>query len=407
MSQGIEYLRRKLNKKRPWVQRRYRFYEMKNYTMDLGISTPPRLRSWNSVVGWNAKAVDSIGDRLVVRGFGNDGLNVGEIYNLNNPDIIFDSAITGALVSACDFLYISADENGFPRLQVIDGSNATGIIDPITNMLNEGYAVLERNDDDDSVKIEAYFLPGSTEIHYLDKGSEENVEVYENPAPYALLVPIIYRPDAKEPFGKSVITRACMEHTASAIRTIKRAEISAEFFSFPQKYVLGTNPDAELMDTWRAAMSAMLQFDRDDEGNVPTVGQFSQQSMQPHTDQLKTFASLFAGETGLTLDDLGFPTANPTSSEAIKAAHENLRLKARKAQRALGTGFKNAGYLAACLRDDKTYDRTVIADIKTQWEPIFEPDLSQMSGVGDAVLKIQQAFPDYFDAEKLREMTGI
>lgn len=51
------------------------------------------------------------------------------------------------------------------------------------------------------------------------------------------------------------------------------------------------------------------------------------------------FAGLFAGETGLTLDDLGFVTDNPSSAEAIKASHENLRLIARKAQRTFGTGF--------------------------------------------------------------------
>jgi Protein of unknown function (DUF1483). len=57
------------------------------------------------------------------------------------------------------------------------------------------------------------------------------------------------------------------------------------------------------------------------------------------------FASLFAGETGLTLDDLGFVTSNPSSEGAIRAAHENLRLTARKAQRTFGTGFLNAAYL--------------------------------------------------------------
>ncbi len=79
--------------------------------------------------------------------------------------------------------------------------------------------------------------------------------------------------------------------------------------------------------------------------------------MQPHNDQLKMFASLFAGETGLTLDDLGFATDNPSSAEAIAAAHENLRLTAKKAQRTFGSGFLNVDYLAVCLRDDYSYKR--------------------------------------------------
>ncbi|MGJ1079105.1 hypothetical protein ACR77U_13775, partial [Enterococcus faecium] len=34
-------------------------------------------------------------------------------------------------------------EDGFPLMRVIDGRHATGIIDPVTNMLKEGYAILE------------------------------------------------------------------------------------------------------------------------------------------------------------------------------------------------------------------------------------------------------------------------
>ena len=65
---GIGYLRRKLAQKRERVQLRYRYYEMKNYVLDFGISTPPDLRHWNSVVGWCAKAVDSLADRLLFNG---------------------------------------------------------------------------------------------------------------------------------------------------------------------------------------------------------------------------------------------------------------------------------------------------------------------------------------------------
>ncbi len=74
--------------------------------------------------------------------------------------------------------------------------------------------------------------------------------------------------------------------------------------------------------------------------------------MSPYVEQLRTFAAMFAGETGLTVDDLGFVSDNPSSAEAIKASHENLRLTARKAQRTFGACFLNVGFVAACLRDD-------------------------------------------------------
>ena len=402
MLYGIDFLRTKLNEKRSRVRTRYSYYEMKHLALDFQISTPPKLRYWMNCLGWCAKAVDSMADRLVFREFANDDFNMNEIYRMNNSDVLFPSAVLGALISSCDFIYISPDEEGFPRLQVIDGANATGVIDPMTGMLKEGYAVLDR-DEDGKALIEAYFVPGVTEYHYAN-GFVESVA---NAAPYPLLVPIINRPDAIRPFGHSHISRACMSIVDSAMRTVKRSEISAEFYSVPQKYVLGTDPDNEPMDAWSSAMSMMLEITKDADGDTPTIGQFQQQAMTPHLEQLRMFASLFAGETGLTLDDLGFTSGNPASSEAIKAAHENLRLRARAAQRSFGSGFLNAGYLAACVRDNTEYRRNQIYQTIPKWEPIFEPDAAALSGIGDASIKLAQSFPDYFDEDKLRDLTGI
>ena len=119
------------------------------------------------------------------------------------------------------------------------------------------------------------------------------------------------------------------------------------------------------------------------------------------------FAGLFAGETGLALDDLGFPSQNPSSAEAIRSSHETLRLTARKAQRTFGTGLLNAGYLAACVRDDYPYLRRQVSATVIKWEPIFEPDAASLSVIGDGAIKINQSVPGYFDEDKLRDMTGI
>lgn len=198
-----------------------------------------------------------------------------------------------------------------------------------------------------------------------------------------------------------------MQIMEGAMRTIKRSEVSAEFYSFPQKYALGLSNDSEPMNKWKASISTMLSFTKDEDGDSPTLGQFTQQSMLPYVDQIKMFAALFAGETGLTLDDLGFPSDNPSSSEAIKASHENLRLLARKAQRTFGSGFLNVGYLAACLRDNYSYQRQQLYLTTGLWEPIFEPDSAMLSSIGDGAIKINQAVPGYFNTDNLRYMTGV
>lgn len=402
---GMEYLRRKLNQKRQRVNLRYKYYDMKNYTRDFGISTPPELRAFNSSLGWCAKAVDSLADRVVFNEFRNDILAMNEVYQMNNPDILFRSAELSAMIAGCAFIYIQPAEkkNEVPLMQVIDGANATGIIDTVTGLLKEGYAVLER-DQYGVVKTEAYFLPNETQIYYKDKSY---MDIIRHEVAYPLLVPVIYRPGAKRPFGHSRISRACMSLMSSAIRTMKRSEISAEFFSYPQKWVTGLSEDNEIADKWRASMATLIAITKDEDGDKPTFGQFMQQAMTPHVDHLKMFASMFAGETGLTLDDLGFPTANPSSADAIKAAHDSLRLTARAAQRSFGSGFRNAGYLAACLRDEHMYTRNIACKAIATWEPIFEPDASMLSSIGDGVLKLNQAVEGYVDEEMMGDLTGI
>lgn len=400
---GIEYLRKKLNKHERRVNLRYKQYDMKYQDANVGITIPPEIRvRYKAVLGWCAKGVDSLADRLVFREFENDNFEINEIFNMNNPDTLFDSAVLSALIASCCFVYITKGEGDTPRLQVIEAANATGVIDPITGLLEEGYAVLER-DEQGKPSLEAYFLPGATH-YYTDEKFSYSIK---NNVGHPLLVPIIHRPDAVRPFGRSRITRSGMYYQKYAKRTLERADITAEFYSFPQKYATGISQDAEAMDTWKATISSMLQFTKDEEGESPKLGQFTTPSMSPFTEQLRTAAAGFAGETGLTLDDLGFVSDNPSSVEAIKASHENLRLAGRKAQRSLGSGLLNVGYLSACLRDDYPYLRSQFYQTKPKWEPLFEADANTLTLVGDGILKLNQAVPGYADGETIRDLTGI
>lgn len=402
MAQGIGYLKRKLATKQSRVQTRYRYYEMKECHTPRNLMVPDQLKNKFSIkLGWCTKAVDSLADRLQFRGFKNDNLDLTSIYQMNNFDVLADSAILGALITSCDFIYISMDKNGYPRMQVIDGYNATGIMDEITGMLEEGYAVLDR-DENDQIISEAYFGKGYTDFYI--KGQEPYR--IENICSYPLLVPIVYRPDAKRPFGHSRISRACMKYQNNVADTLLNMAICSETNAFVQKYIAGSDPDMEF-DSSRAWMSSFLNISANEDGTKPDLGQFQQASLAPYIDEIETQASLFAGEVGLTLDDLGFSKSNPASVDAIRASHENLRLTARKAQRQFGVGFLNAGYLAACLRDDFDYNREVLYETKPIWEPVFEPDANAIGMIGDAAVKVNSAVPGYFNAENLRDLTGI
>ena len=404
MPYGLEWLKRKLTLKQTRVNLRYHYYEMKNYVPEISNMLPASFRNVAHSLGWCAKAVDSLADRVSFLEFSHDGGNLNEIFRLNNQDILIDSAVSSALISACSFIFIELDENNFPRLQVIDGANATGEIDPVTMLLTEGYAVIERDAQTNKPVLEAYFLPFETQ-YYRNGILDESLTLHHK-APFPLLVPIVNRPDAKRPFGHSRISRSCMDCVQTVIRTLRRSEVSSEFYSVPQKYIVGISPNAEFNKN-SATITSFFAMDKDEDNEKPTIGQFQGQSMTPFADQMKMLASVFAGETGLTLDDLGFSTDNPASSEAIKASHENLRLTARKAQQTFATGFLNAGYLSACLRDNYSYSRSAFAGTQAEWMPIFEPDASALGGIGDAILKINQASEGFLGARNIRALTGL
>ena len=101
---GIEYLRKKLLFHGRRVNLRYKQYDMKYEDSSVGVTIPPDIRKrYKAVLGWSAKGVDSLADRLVFREFENDNFDMNEIFNMNNPDTFFDSAVLSALIASCCF----------------------------------------------------------------------------------------------------------------------------------------------------------------------------------------------------------------------------------------------------------------------------------------------------------------
>lgn len=402
---GIDYLRALLKDKQRRVDKCYKYYKQKD-EMDnsQAITENDAMKMIKKKVGWIPKAVDSLTNRLQFASFGNDDeLMVNDIFMRNNRDVLFKTMFKGAIISSCDFVYITQNTDGTARLQVIDGYNATGVIDTSTMLLDEGYAVLERDSYTGLPTLEAYFTRGKTE--YFRDG--QSIGYIDNVLDYPLLVPIIYNPDATRPFGQSLITDSLIKYVDDAKETLRLMSVSAQFYSFPQKWVTGLDNNVEQFDKWKMVMSAMMAFAKDEDGNSPTVGQFVQQSMSPYNEQLKTLASLFGGETGLTLDDMGFPSSNPSSAEGIKASHETLRLMARTAQETFKVGIINVAFLAKSLESNMQFKRSEFANLKVRWKPAFEIDATMLSGIGDGAIKINQAVDGYFDKSTLEDLTGI
>lgn len=405
MAEGKIYLISKLATVSEFVNKRYEYYEKTNRADLRSIAIPNNLMEhYRSRLGWCSKAVDLLGDRLSINRFKDDNYNMQTIFEDNNSDILFSSAIKGALISACDFIYIYKDEEGNIRMQVVGGRNATGIIDETTMLLTEGYAVLKRDPKDNTVLLDAYFTQDYTEYHDYTNG---NTWQEMHKAGQCLLVPIINEPkEGNKAFGHSRISKDMMNCQDGAEKLLTEIRILAEVNSWPQKWITGL-AEGTKVDSMKATFASLLRFDKDEDGDKPTLGQFTQMSFGDHISMFDTYVSIFSGMSSLTRDDLGFVTENPSSAESKKAALESLRVIAGKCQRDFSVGFINAGYVAACYRDGKDYSRSRIKDTRILWKPLVEPDAATLSGIGDGIIKINQAVPNYFTSENLSDLLGI
>ena len=146
-----------------------------------------------------------------------------------------------------------------------------------------------------------------------------------------------------------------MSITDNAIRTALRAELSSEFFTSPQKYLLGADKDLfNNSSKWEAYIGNIFAVSKDEDGDTPTFGQLSQMSMQPHTDYMRSLAAQFAGETGIPISSLGVIHDNPASAEAIYAAKEDLIIEAEALNETNGAALRNIGLLVEAIAGNKT-----------------------------------------------------
>lgn len=404
---------------RQWGAKRERnllrsiYYDGKNALIDFGISLPPKMRNIDVVLGWPAKSVNALGarcqfDRFVSPSGEEDPYGVNALFTESGGDATLPQAITSALTHSVSFLTITPGDTpkGEPEVLILPKSaaEATGLWDARTQSLSDGLSILSRDDMGMPDQM-VWYARSHVTTFTRSAGGKWLADTQDNPTGRAWMEPLPFRPELHRPFGHSRISRAVMSLTDAGLRTLARSESHAEFFASPQRWALGADQEAfgSDADRWKAVMSRMLVISKDEDGDVPTLGQFSQMSMQPHFDHLRTLAALFSGETGLALSSLGIVQDNPSSAEAIYAAKEDLVIDAKSAQRTWNTPLRRAAITAVMLRDGLTDVPAELAALRGNWLNAATPSIVSAS---DAVVKQVTAFPWMSDSEVPLEALG-
>jgi len=397
--QTLIELLNQLNAKAPRNRLRRRYYDAKYTLRDLGIAIPPHLRTIEAVLGWPAKAVDAPIRRLKLEGFTlpdseGDPLGVGEIWAANNLDVEASQVHTSAALHAVAFLTITQGRpsEGEPEVLIIGRSaeDATGLWDARRRALRAGLSVTDRDAETGEPVEMVMYLPGRNVILRGDDRRWSADSRDHELSGRVLMEPLVYNPRPGRPFGSSRLSRPVMTLTDAALRTLVRSEVTAEFFSSPQRYALGADesafvgPNGEMRGQWESIIGRVWAIGRDEDGEIPQVGQFPQVSMQPHIEHLRMIATLFAAETSLPVSALGVVQDNPSSAEAIYAAKEELIIEAQWAAASFGAAWRRAMLTALQLRDG-------VRELPSEWlalQPRWrDPSIPSRAAAADAVAK--------------------
>lgn len=396
---------------------RERYYNAHNRLKDLGIAIPPPLKCIKTVVSWPEKAVDYIADRCILEGFVMEGRDkcpeLDEALAENDFISVYAQAVKDCMVSSVAFLAVTAGGAGEPRAMMTAHSARDGaaIWNDRLNRIRCALLVVEFDYDRDG-RIKGPLVmnlhePGVVVVLRKARNGRYVVERrMEHSQPWPLVEAIRYKPRLGRPFGRSRISPAVIATTDEAVRERLRSAVSAEFFTAPQKYILGAEDSifAE-KSKWDQYIGQWLAITKDEDGDLPQVGQFSQGSMQPHTEYMRQLAAEFAGETGVPISSLGVIHDNPASADAIFAAKEDAIIDAANFNRDNASALARIGKLALAVT--RGVSASDLDDAEKTIMPRFRsPDRPSVASTTSAMIQQATVLPWLAESRVMLEQLG-
>lgn len=367
------------------------YYEGKNKLKDLRISIPPQLTAVESVVGWAGTAVDVLEERLDLEGFINgDEFGVMDIFRANELDLQAPLSHRDALIYGTGFVVVGKGMEGEadPLITIESPKKMTAVYDIRTRRIT---AALLVNHDNGTIYGGSLYLPDETIFLDYNNGWRELDRDVHNLGRVPVS-PLINNPKSGETHGRSEITRAVRSYTDAAMRTLLGAEIAREFYSAPQRYILGadedffTDSDGNPLNPWSVYQGRVLGIPTNQDGQIPTVGQFAANSTQPYFEQIRAYAQLLAAETAIPASYLGFQTDNPSSADAIRQMEARLVKRAERRQKSFGKTWSEVAKLSILVRDGEIPAEA--NNIRAIWR---DPSTPTRAAAADEAIKLIQS----------------
>jgi len=377
------------------------YYNGEQRLADLGISIPPQLAGVRTVVDWPRICVDPLVQRCVVDGFRMpDATDVDEEFQqhwqANDLDAEAPLAFLDALVFGRGYMIVgSPDRPGDSPLVTVESPlNMTVTWDPRTRKIRYAYQAYEV----EGVFRSVLYTPEQTIHMSRDSATGGGPWVIDDRDQHGFgeppVVRLVNRARTANREGRSEITPSIMNTTDSACRALLGMEIAREFYSIPHRYILGAQEsdfvaaDGTPKSAMQMTMSKFLAFERDEEGNVPQVGQFAAFNPAVFTQIIDEHAQLMASYTGFPPSYFGqTTTANPASADAIRVSENGLVRRAEVVQGQFSGPLEDVMRLVWRFANGGAEAPAEMQRLETDWEPAATPTLA---GTTDALFKQAQ-----------------
>lgn len=393
-----------------------RYYDMKNTLKELGISIPEGIFEVNCMVGWCKKAVDARSVRSIFDGFVFEGMEdtaLKRMVTQNRMRTLYNKACRSMLTHGVAAFTVMRDARAGVKVRAFSANQFSVLWDKDAERIKCGIVCADVDKQGNACKYVAHF--NDAVLTFTRYGASWTCKVESNALGRPMMEVMAFDTDLDRPLGHSLLTPEVVGIVDKAMRDVLRMEVGAEFFTYPQRYVLGAadslfcDPPAGALEDGEggyvdangnpvyaitnnakkvhAYMGALLAIGRDADGELPTVGQFNPGSADNFTRVFENDAQRFSGSTLVPLNQLGVLSNQYTSSDALGAANNPLILAVEDMNRENAEVLEEIARMMMAVNEKKSIDR--LTDEQYNVQAFFkDPSLSTIAARADAWTKI-------------------
>lgn len=401
-----------------------RYYEMKNEMKSLGISIPPMLERVNSVVGWCKKAVDARAARSVFDGYVFDGEGDEDLERLVRENRLrskYQQACASALAYGVSALTVMRGGPGQPEVVVraFSANQFCALWDKDAERIGCGVVLADVDRLGNPSKYVCHMPDAVLTLTRPDGSDRWSCRAEAHALGRPMMELVVHDPDPDRPLGHSLLTPELLGITDKAMRDVLRMEIGAEFFTFPQRYILGADEDLFSLPSddgdakgaedgegaegdgpederprvpdpiarYQAYVGSWIALTRDENGDIPQVGQFPAPTADNFTRVFENDAQRFSGATNVPLAQLGVLSNTYTSSDALGAANDPLILEVETMNRRNAEAMEGVARMAMAIRDGVAL--SALPEEKARVQACFkDPSMPTIAARADAWTKL-------------------